>query len=63
MPAAFLAASRHAAVRAYAPAAERNCGEVLANVNRLLFDTTSAERFVTVFYAVCKIKSTYYLTN
>jgi serine phosphatase RsbU (regulator of sigma subunit) len=52
MPAALLAASLHAAVRAYAPAADRNCGQVLANVNRLLFDTTSAERFVTAFYAV-----------
>ncbi len=52
MPAALLAASLHAAVRAYAPAADRNCGEVLASVNRLLFDTTSAERFVTIFYAV-----------
>ena len=52
MPAALLAASLHAAVRAYAPAADHNCGEVLAKVNRLLFETTSAERFVTVFYAV-----------
>jgi sigma-B regulation protein RsbU (phosphoserine phosphatase) len=52
MPAALLAASLHAAVRAYAPAAERNCGEVLAKVNRLLFETTAAERFITVFYAV-----------
>jgi sigma-B regulation protein RsbU (phosphoserine phosphatase) len=52
MPAALLAASLQAAVRAYAPAADRNCGQVLANVNRLLFDTTSAERFATIFYAV-----------
>ena len=52
MPAALLAASLHAAVRAYAPAAERNCGEVLSKVNRLLFETTSAERFITIFFAV-----------
>src|SRR5262245_16865581 len=52
MPAALLAASLHAAVRAYAPAAERNAGEVLAKVNRLLFETTSTERFITVFYGV-----------
>jgi serine phosphatase RsbU (regulator of sigma subunit) len=52
MPAALLAASLHAAVRAYAPAADRNCGEVLAKVNRLLYDTTSSDRFVTIFYAV-----------
>ncbi|HET9218155.1 MAG TPA: SpoIIE family protein phosphatase [Terriglobia bacterium] len=52
MPAALLAASLHAAVRAYAPAADRNAGEVLANVNRLLFDTTSTDRFATVFYGV-----------
>jgi len=52
MPAALLAASLHAAVRAYGPAADRNAGEVLANVNRLLFDTTSTDRFATVFYGV-----------
>jgi sigma-B regulation protein RsbU (phosphoserine phosphatase) len=52
MPAALVAASLHAAVRAYAPAADRNCGELLEEVNRLLFETTSAERFVTMFYAV-----------
>jgi serine phosphatase RsbU (regulator of sigma subunit) len=52
MPAALLAASLHAAVRAYAPAADRNCGEVLSKVNRLLFETTAPERFITIFYAV-----------
>jgi sigma-B regulation protein RsbU (phosphoserine phosphatase) len=52
MPAALLAASLHAAVRAYAPDAGRGCGDLLAKVNRLLFDTTAAERFVTAFYAV-----------
>ena len=52
MPAALVAASLHATVRAYAPTADRNCGELLAEVNRTLFATTSSERFVTVFYAV-----------
>jgi len=52
MPAALVAAFLHAAVRAYAPSAGRNCGALLADVNRLLFETTSSERFVTVFYAV-----------
>lgn len=52
MPAALLAASLHAAVRAYAPLAERNAGEVLAKVNRLLYETTSSERLITVFYGV-----------
>lgn len=52
MPAALVAASLHATVRAYAPGAERNCGKLLSEVNRVLFETTSAERFVTMFYAV-----------
>src|SRR5262249_37541588 len=52
MPAALLAASLHAAVRAYGSTADRNAGEVLANVNRLLFETTSTDRFVTIFYGV-----------
>jgi sigma-B regulation protein RsbU (phosphoserine phosphatase) len=52
MPAALLAASLHAAVRAYAPDAGCGCGDLLAKVNRLLFETTAAERFVTAFYAV-----------
>lgn len=52
MPAALVAASLHATVRAYAPAAGRNCAELVAEVNRTLFATTSAERFVTMFYAV-----------
>jgi sigma-B regulation protein RsbU (phosphoserine phosphatase) len=52
MPAALVAASLHATVRAYGPAAGRNCGELLAEVNRILFATTTSERFVTMFYAV-----------
>jgi sigma-B regulation protein RsbU (phosphoserine phosphatase) len=52
MPAALVAASLPAAVRAYAPTAGKNCGSLIGEVNRLLFDTTSVERFVTLFYAV-----------
>ena len=52
MPAALLAASVHAAVRAYAPPSGSRCGELIAAVNRQLYDTTSEDRFVTMFYAV-----------
>jgi serine phosphatase RsbU (regulator of sigma subunit) len=52
MPAALLGASLHAAVRANAPALGERCGEVLAKANTLLFETTSADRFATVFYGV-----------
>jgi sigma-B regulation protein RsbU (phosphoserine phosphatase) len=52
MPAALLAASLHATVRACAPSAGRNCGALVARVNRLLFEATSEERFATMFYAV-----------
>jgi sigma-B regulation protein RsbU (phosphoserine phosphatase) len=52
MPAALVAAALHATVRAHAPAAGSNSGELLAEVNRTLFATTSSERFVTMFYAV-----------
>jgi serine phosphatase RsbU (regulator of sigma subunit) len=52
MPAALLGASLHASVRANAPAARDRCGEVLAKANTRLFETTTAERFATVFYGV-----------
>jgi len=52
MPAALVAASIHAAARAYAPNAGRSTGALVAEVNRLLFETTSSDRFVTMFYAV-----------
>jgi len=52
MPAALVAASLQAAVRAYAPAADGNAGQLLKEVNQLLCETTSPERFVTLFYAV-----------
>lgn len=52
MAAALLGASLHAAVRALAPPAGSQCGEVLSRVNRLLFETTAVERYATVFYGV-----------
>jgi sigma-B regulation protein RsbU (phosphoserine phosphatase) len=52
MPAALLGASLHASVRANAPAAGEHCGGVLAKANMLLFETTSSDRFATVFYGV-----------
>jgi serine phosphatase RsbU (regulator of sigma subunit) len=52
MAAALLAAALQAAVRASAPDLGACCGELLARVNRQLFETTTAERFATVFYAV-----------
>ncbi len=52
MSAALLGASLHAAVRANASAAGDRCGEVLAKANTLLYDTTAAERYATVFYGV-----------
>jgi phosphoserine phosphatase RsbU/P len=52
MSAALLGASLHAAVRANALSAGARCGEVLAKASHLLFETTTAERFATVFYGV-----------
>ena len=52
MPAALLSASVHATMRAHAAAADASCGEALARLNRLLFDSTTDDRFVTVFYGV-----------
>jgi sigma-B regulation protein RsbU (phosphoserine phosphatase) len=49
MPAALLGASLHAAVRAQA---DVGCGETLSKVNRLLYDTSAADRFATVFYGI-----------
>jgi sigma-B regulation protein RsbU (phosphoserine phosphatase) len=51
MSAALLGASLHAAVRSNALAGV-GCGEVLAKVNSLIFETTAPERFATVFFAV-----------
>jgi len=52
MSAALLGASLHAAVRANAPSAGTSCGEVLAKASHLLYETTTAEWYATVFYGV-----------
>ena len=59
MSAALLGASLHAAIRANT--ARRlpdesvwptSCGEVLSRINGLLFETTTADRYATVFYGI-----------
>jgi len=52
MGAALLGASLHGALRAFAPLAPSHPGEVVKRVNRLLFQTTSSERYATVFYGI-----------
>jgi len=52
MAAALLGASLHAVVRANAVSAGDRCGEVLRKASSLLYETTTAERFATVFYGV-----------
>jgi phosphoserine phosphatase RsbU/P len=49
MAAALLGASLHAAVRAQA---DVGCGEALAKVNHLLYETSADDRFATVFYGI-----------
>jgi sigma-B regulation protein RsbU (phosphoserine phosphatase) len=63
MGAALVGASLHGALRAFAPLASSRCGDLLQRVNRLLFQTTSAERYATAFYGVfdpatCKLRYT-----
>jgi sigma-B regulation protein RsbU (phosphoserine phosphatase) len=52
MSAALLGASLHAAVRTHAPSAQTRCGDVLAKANTLLYETSTADRYATVFYGV-----------
>jgi sigma-B regulation protein RsbU (phosphoserine phosphatase) len=52
MPAALLGASLQAVVRADAPSAGDRCGELLAKASTVLFETTTPERYATVFYGV-----------
>jgi phosphoserine phosphatase RsbU/P len=52
MPAALLGASLHAAVRAHSANRNTDCGEVLAKASQLLYETTAASRYATVFYGV-----------
>jgi sigma-B regulation protein RsbU (phosphoserine phosphatase) len=52
MGAALLGASLHGALRAFAPLAPSRPGELLKRINRLLFQTTTPERYATVFYGI-----------
>ena len=50
--AALLAASLQACIRTHAPLLREHCGQVMANVNTLIYEATDRDRFATVFYAV-----------
>jgi serine phosphatase RsbU (regulator of sigma subunit) len=52
MPAALVGASLHAVVRAHAAGARDRCGELLAKASGVLFETTTPERYATIFYGV-----------
>jgi sigma-B regulation protein RsbU (phosphoserine phosphatase) len=52
VPAALLMASIHAAIRTHAPIFQDRCGELLANLNSLLYESTDAGMFATVFYGI-----------
>jgi serine phosphatase RsbU (regulator of sigma subunit) len=57
MPAALLMASVHAAVRTHVRDPGAGCGEMLAKVNTLLYESTDAAMFATVFYGVYEGRS------
>jgi len=50
--AALLMASVHACVRTHAPVFGERCGDVVTEVNALLYGATDLERFATLFYGV-----------
>ncbi len=50
--AALLMASMHACVRTHAPVFGECCGDVVTEVNALLYGATDLERFATLFYGV-----------
>jgi len=50
--AALLMASVHACIRTHAPVLGDRCGEVVAEVNALLYEATDLDRFATLFYGV-----------
>jgi sigma-B regulation protein RsbU (phosphoserine phosphatase) len=52
IPAALLMASLHAAVRTRALLFTDRCGELLSELNTLLYETTDASTYATMFYAV-----------
>jgi len=50
--AALLMASIHACIRTRAPLFGERCGEVVTEVNALLYGATDSDRFATLFYGV-----------
>ncbi len=50
--AALLMASMHACVRTHAPVFGERCGDVVTEVNALLYGATHLDRFATLFYGV-----------
>ncbi|MBV8072896.1 MAG: SpoIIE family protein phosphatase [Acidobacteriaceae bacterium] len=52
IPAALLMASLHASIRTRAPFFEDRCGELLADLNALLYESTDSATYATMFYAV-----------
>jgi sigma-B regulation protein RsbU (phosphoserine phosphatase) len=52
IPAAMLMAMVHGSIRTHAPLLGDQCGEVLAQLNASLYESTDAAMYATVFYAV-----------
>jgi serine phosphatase RsbU (regulator of sigma subunit) len=52
VPAALLMASIHSTIRSHASMFQDRCGELLAHLNTLLYDSTDPGMFATVFYGV-----------
>jgi phosphoserine phosphatase RsbU/P len=52
VPAALLMASIHAAIRTRAALFQNRCGELLSDLNTLLYESTDPGMYATVFYAV-----------
>ncbi len=52
VPAALLMASVHSAMRTLAPQFGERCGELLAQLNTVLYEATAADMYATMFYAV-----------
>jgi len=50
--AALLMASMHACIRTHAPVFGERCGEIVTEVNALLYSATDSDRFATLFYGV-----------
>ena len=50
--AALLMASMHACIRTHAPVFGERCGDVVTQVNALLYGATDSDRFATLFYGV-----------